>query len=193
MGGLSTATQNLSGATKNAANASKTAASSASALAAAQRKATQSAIDEFNAESTLAGGFLAVQSAASTVAGDQKKLNTLRAQGKTGTAAYSTAVLQAINDEIALTGAVDKYQSSVGGAAGATSAVNSALATYGHALGLTTGQINALISSTDAEIAKADALAASINSLPSSKVVNITVAYHQQGSPGPVPPGKPLP
>jgi hypothetical protein len=75
----------------------------------ATKKLTESMRDQRLAQLALADSFLGIIESARTLAEDQKELNRLQEKGRDNTKAYDDAVLQVIEDQIALEESIFSY------------------------------------------------------------------------------------
>lgn len=151
-------------------------------LSEAHLEAADAARDQRRAELQLVGGFLGVQSAyydtvdaSKTLAGTERELNRLRANGKKNTQAYRDAVLEnrdaqidAVQSQADLRGAVIDYIDTQHDGTATQKQAVADIRAFARQAGLTKGQTQALIASVGNLTNKYD-------QLPSEKKTNVSV------------------
>ena len=154
-------------------------------LAAAHRASAAASRDEFLAETTLAGGLVGVEAAASTVQKGEQDLAKLRQQGKQGTMEYKDAVLSQQQAVLSLAGAVQQYQADNAKSPATTASALRALEALGAKYGLTKGQVDALAASARGAITDINGIGSALNNLHDKDVhIHVITTYSSTGAPG---------
>jgi methyl-accepting chemotaxis protein len=143
----------------------------------ATKQLSESMRDQRLAALALADSFLGIIDSAHTLADDQRELNQLQKHGKEGTTEYDDAVLQVIEDQLALTDTILSYGKEVADSTGNTKDAEKAIRDAANAANLNKREVNDLISEIHAYINE-------VNRIPSDVYTQVHVsgqsAVHQQ-------------
>jgi hypothetical protein len=141
----------------------------------ATKKLTESMRDQRLATLALEDSFLGIADSARTLAEDQRELNRLHQHGKEDTKAYDDAVLQVLEDQIALEDAVLSYGKELADAEGKQKDVTKAVRDAAREAGVNKDAVHELVDEIRDYIRE-------LNRIPEHVNTNITTEYHGPGS-----------
>jgi hypothetical protein len=142
----------------------------------ATRSLTDAQRDQRLAVLALSNSFLGIIDSAKTLAEDQKTLNDLQKHGKEDTKAYDDAVLQVIEDQIALESSIFSYGKELVDAGEKQKKVEGAIRDAAAAAGINKREVNELIGEIRDYIAE-------LNRIPENVTTNVVTNYGAHGNP----------
>ncbi len=141
----------------------------------ATRHLTEAMRDQHLAVLALADSFLGIIDSAHTLEDDQAELNRLIEHGKKSTDAYDDAVLQVLEDQIALTDTILSYGKELADAGEKQRDVEKAIRDAAHEAGVNKDAVHELINEIRDYIRE-------LNRIPENVNTNVTTTYHGPGS-----------